>query len=128
MDRQATVLAGSTIETADGTHLYFRDWGEGRPVVFLASWSLPSESWSYQMLALALHGYRAIAYDRRGPRQSCCRTPSSWSTKARRTASPTATWTASTWTCWRSWRAEAEEQCESASSLPRNLSPRPRRR
>jgi non-heme chloroperoxidase len=60
------LLAGSTIETGDGAHLYFRDWGEGRPVVFLASWALPSESWSYQMLPLALHGYRAVAYDRRG--------------------------------------------------------------
>src|ERR687892_314653 len=59
-------LPGSTVETADGTQLYVRDWGEGRPVVFLASWSLPSESWSYQMLLLVEHGCRCVAYDRRG--------------------------------------------------------------
>jgi non-heme chloroperoxidase len=71
MDRRGTLQVGakapgSTIETADGTHLYFREWGAGRPVVFLASWSLPSESWSYHMLPLVERGYRAVAYDRRG--------------------------------------------------------------
>jgi non-heme chloroperoxidase len=35
-------------------------------VVFIASWVLPSESWSYQMMALADRGFRCVAYDRRG--------------------------------------------------------------
>lgn len=54
------------IRGAGGVELFYRDWGAGRPVVFVASWSLPSDSWGYQMLALAEAGYRAIAFDRRG--------------------------------------------------------------
>lgn len=54
------------VRTRDGVRLFYRDWGEGPPVVFLASWSLPSDSWAYQMLALSAEGFRCIAYDRRG--------------------------------------------------------------
>ena len=54
------------IRTLDGVDLFYRDWGAGRPVVFVASWSLPSASWSYPMLALLDAGYRVIAFDRRG--------------------------------------------------------------
>ncbi|ALJ36943.1 alpha/beta hydrolase [Azospirillum brasilense] len=54
------------IRTEDGVALFYRDWGLGKPVVFLSSWSLNSDSWAYQMLALAERGYRCIAYDRRG--------------------------------------------------------------
>ncbi len=32
------------IRTADGVDLFYRDWGEGEPVVFVASWSMPSDS------------------------------------------------------------------------------------
>jgi len=51
---------------AGGVELFCRDWGSGRPIVFVASWSLPSESWGYQMLALNEAGYRTVAFDRRG--------------------------------------------------------------
>lgn len=54
------------IRTSDGTSLFYRDWGTGKPVVFVASWVMPSESWSYQMAALAEQGFRCVAYDRRG--------------------------------------------------------------
>lgn len=54
------------ITTDDGVGLFCRDWGAGRPVVFLASWSLPSDSWACQMLPLAERGLRCVAYDRRG--------------------------------------------------------------
>jgi non-heme chloroperoxidase len=54
------------IQTKDGTSLFYRDWGTGKPIVFVASWVMPSESWSYQMVALAEQGFRCIAYDRRG--------------------------------------------------------------
>jgi pimeloyl-ACP methyl ester carboxylesterase len=54
------------IRTDDGVALFYRDWGRGEPVVFLASWSLPSESWTYQMLGLTEQGFRCVAYDRRG--------------------------------------------------------------
>ncbi|NYZ14085.1 alpha/beta hydrolase [Azospirillum sp. RWY-5-1] len=58
------------IRTDDGASLFFRDWapqrGDGGPVVFVSSWSLPSDSWAYQMLALTEAGLRCVAYDRRG--------------------------------------------------------------
>lgn len=54
------------IETPDGTNLFFRDWGKGRPVVFLAPWALHSDWWEYQMADLAGKGLRCIGYDRRG--------------------------------------------------------------
>ncbi len=54
------------IEAADGAHLFVRDWGTGKPVLFISGWALPSDFWCYQMLALAQNGSRAIAYDRRG--------------------------------------------------------------
>ena len=54
------------VKTRDGTDLYVKDWGEGRPVVLLHGWPLSSDSWDPQMKALADNGFRAIAYDRRG--------------------------------------------------------------
>ena len=54
------------IRTSSGVGLFHRDWGDGPPVVFVASWSLPSDSWAYQMLALSEAGFRCVAYDRRG--------------------------------------------------------------
>jgi non-heme chloroperoxidase len=56
----------STITTKDGTSLYFKDWGTGKPVVFSHGWPLSSDSWEAQMLYLAEHGFRVIAHDRRG--------------------------------------------------------------
>jgi len=55
-----------TIETNDGTELYYKDWGRGRPVVFSHGWPLNGDSWESQMLFLAERGYRCIAHDRRG--------------------------------------------------------------
>lgn len=55
----------TTIRAKDGTVLFHRDWGEGRPVVFVASWALSGEMWAYQVAQLS-EGYRCISYDRRG--------------------------------------------------------------
>ncbi|MEP9360594.1 alpha/beta hydrolase [Sphingomonas sp. KR3-1] len=55
-----------TIKTRDGTELYFKDWGSGRPVVLIHGWPLSADSWDPVALKLAEAGYRAIAYDRRG--------------------------------------------------------------
>lgn len=55
-----------TIKTRDGTDLYVKDWGSGRPVILIHGWPLSADSWDPQMLALADAGFRAIAYDRRG--------------------------------------------------------------
>ncbi|MBN3834447.1 alpha/beta hydrolase [Burkholderia sp. Ac-20344] len=56
----------SSITTKDGTQIYYKDWGEGRPVVFSHGWPLNSDAWDAQMLFLLQHGYRVIAHDRRG--------------------------------------------------------------
>jgi pimeloyl-ACP methyl ester carboxylesterase len=54
------------IKTRDGTGLYVKDWGAGRPVVLIHGWSFSADFWDYQSLALAEAGCRAISYDRRG--------------------------------------------------------------
>lgn len=64
--RQAGIARPGFVQGADGVELFYRDWGAGRPVVFVASWSLPSDSWGYQMLALLEADYRTVAFDRRG--------------------------------------------------------------
>ena len=56
----------NTITTKDGTTIYFKDWGTGRPVVFSHGWPLNADAWDAQMLFLGQHGYRVIAHDRRG--------------------------------------------------------------
>jgi pimeloyl-ACP methyl ester carboxylesterase len=55
-----------TLRAVDGTRLFHRDWGEGRPVVFVSSWALSSEMWAYQVAHLSEAGFRCIAFDRRG--------------------------------------------------------------
>ncbi|CUI06061.1 alpha/beta hydrolase [Massilia sp. P8910] len=54
------------IRTTDCVDLFYRDWGSGAPVLFVGGWSLPSDAWNYQMLALSRQGLRCIAFDRRG--------------------------------------------------------------
>ena len=54
------------IRAKDGTVLFHRDWGEGRPVVFVSSWATPGEMWAYQVAHLSEVGFRCISFDRRG--------------------------------------------------------------
>ena len=54
------------ITTKDGTKIYFKDWGTGRPVVFSHGWPLTADAWDAQMLFLGENGYRVVAHDRRG--------------------------------------------------------------
>lgn len=54
------------IETRDGTHLFAKVWGEGRPVVLIHGWPLSGDSWDPVANALADAGFKAIVYDRRG--------------------------------------------------------------
>ncbi|MEW2071793.1 alpha/beta hydrolase [Streptomyces sp. NPDC007346] len=56
----------STFTTTDGTAIFYKDWGSGRPVVFSHGWPLNADAWDNQLRILAESGYRAIAHDRRG--------------------------------------------------------------
>jgi non-heme chloroperoxidase len=56
----------STITTRDGVEIYFKDWGQGQPIVFSHGWPLSSDDWDAQMMFFLKQGYRVIAHDRRG--------------------------------------------------------------
>ena len=55
-----------TITTKDGSKVFYKDWGEGQPVVFSYGWPLSADAWDAQMMYLGMRGYRVIAHDRRG--------------------------------------------------------------
>ncbi len=57
-----------TIETSDGVHIFFKDWGprDALPIVFHHGWPLTADDWDTQMLFFLDKGYRVIAHDRRG--------------------------------------------------------------
>ena len=56
----------SIIKTKDGTQIYYKDWGKGKPVVFSHGWPLSADAWESQTMFLADNGFRCIAHDRRG--------------------------------------------------------------
>ncbi|MBF9032987.1 alpha/beta fold hydrolase [Rhodobacterales bacterium HKCCE2091] len=56
----------STFTTADGTEIFFKDWGSGQPILFSHGWPLSGDAWDAQMLFFLDKGYRVIAHDRRG--------------------------------------------------------------
>ena len=56
----------SYIITQDNTKLFYKDWGTGKPVIFLHGWPLSSDSWDDHAMAVADAGFRSISYDRRG--------------------------------------------------------------
>jgi non-heme chloroperoxidase len=56
----------STITTRDGTQLFYKDWGKGRPVVFSHGWPLCGDAWDSQLVFLGERGCRVVAHDRRG--------------------------------------------------------------
>jgi non-heme chloroperoxidase len=58
--------SGGTITTADGTRIYYKDWGSGPPIVFSHGWPLSSDAWEDAMFFLAANGFRCIGADRRG--------------------------------------------------------------
>src|SRR5690606_33097269 len=55
-----------TITVADGTSIFYKDWGTGQPVVFSHGWPLNADIWDDQLTFLANQGFRTIAHDRRG--------------------------------------------------------------
>jgi non-heme chloroperoxidase len=54
------------VVTEDGTEIFYRDLGTGKPVVLIHGWPLSGDSWDKQANFLAEHGLRVIDYDRRG--------------------------------------------------------------
>jgi non-heme chloroperoxidase len=54
------------ITTKDGAQIYYKDWGQGQPMVFSHGWPLSADDWDAQMLFFLNRGYRVIAHDRRG--------------------------------------------------------------
>ncbi|MED3564137.1 alpha/beta hydrolase [Bacillus xiapuensis] len=54
------------IKIPNDTHLFYKDWGNGKPIVFISGWAVSSRMWEYQMVHLTNEGLRCISYDRRG--------------------------------------------------------------
>src|SRR3546814_13699036 len=55
-----------TITDKDGAHIFYKDGGAGRPVVFSHGLPLNADVGDSQMVFMASNGFRAIAHDRRG--------------------------------------------------------------
>jgi non-heme chloroperoxidase len=53
-------------EHSSTINLYYKDWGSGQPVLFSHGWPLSADAWEDQMVFLCSHGFRCIAFDRRG--------------------------------------------------------------
>ncbi|MFJ9033694.1 alpha/beta fold hydrolase [Streptomyces sp. NPDC102274] len=54
------------VTARDGTEIFYKDWGSGKPVVFSHGWPLTADAWDPQLKLMADNGFRAIAHDRRG--------------------------------------------------------------
>jgi non-heme chloroperoxidase len=54
------------VTTGDGVEIFYKDWGDGQPMVFSHGWPLSSDDWDAQLLFFLDRGYRVIAHDRRG--------------------------------------------------------------
>jgi non-heme chloroperoxidase len=54
------------IATKDGVQIFYKDWGRGQPIVFHHGWPLSADDWDAQLLFFVQHGYRVVAFDRRG--------------------------------------------------------------
>jgi non-heme chloroperoxidase len=59
-------FTADSVIAKDGTRIFFKDWGSGKPVVLSHGWPLDADAWDSQMLFLVQNGYRVIAHDRRG--------------------------------------------------------------
>lgn len=56
------------ITTADGTEIFYKDWGprDAQVIHFHHGWPLSSDDWDAQMMFFVAKGYRVVAHDRRG--------------------------------------------------------------
>jgi non-heme chloroperoxidase len=65
-DRKQEQVEMPYVEAQDGTQIFYKDWGRGKPIVFHHGWPLSSDDWDTQMLFFVQRGYRTIGIDRRG--------------------------------------------------------------
>ena len=59
-------MGSGYVSTADGTSIYYKDWGKGQPIVFHHGWPLCADDWDNQMIFFLSKGLRVVAHDRRG--------------------------------------------------------------
>ena len=69
-----------TVTTADGTNIFYKDWGSGQPIVFSHGWPLSADDWDTQMMP------------------PCCTAIASSPTTVGATAVPPRSLMATTWT------------------------------
>lgn len=60
------MIHNSYIQMKDATLLHIRDWGQGKPIVFIPGWPLGFEMFEYQFTQLPQLGYRCIGISMRG--------------------------------------------------------------
>ncbi len=53
------------LTTSDGVRIFYKSFGDGRPIVFSHGWPLSADAWETQMLFFGGKGFRVIAHDRR---------------------------------------------------------------
>lgn len=66
MSTTAIDRSKNVVMTKDGTQIFYKDWGKGRPIVFSHGWPLTADAWDDQMNLVAANGFRGVAHDRRG--------------------------------------------------------------
>lgn len=54
------------VEVENNVQLHIRDWGQGRPVVFIHGWPLNHEMFEYQFIHLPRYGFRCVGITLRG--------------------------------------------------------------
>ena len=53
-------------EDKSDIQIYYKDWGNGQPIVFSHGWPLSADAWEIKCFFYHPDGYRCIAHDRRG--------------------------------------------------------------
>ena len=59
-------IKSHSANSIDSINIFYQEYGEGKPVIFIHGWPLNHEMWEYQLLELSKYNIRCIAYDRRG--------------------------------------------------------------